>query len=170
MKNGFSIPIFIAALLLITHSPLWADNLIEPGVRIDGTYMTMDYSLVQRGWGVAESKEELAEGLTLYRNIRYLTIFYVKGSSLGMVETFSSSFKTTAGIKVGSTRYDVVAAYGAPLDQENYSFTGFDGVKRDLYSLLYKGLGIGFSFDPQTQIVQSIMVFPSGNYIDILGK
>lgn len=170
MKQGLSFLFITAVILLITCSPMWADNLIEPGVRINGTFMNMDYSLVQKGWGVAEVKEELADEVTLYRNTRYLTIFYVKGSSLAMVETFSKSFKTTAGIKVGSSRFDVTAAYGTPLDQENYSFTGFDGVKRDLYSLIYKSKGIGFSFDPESQIVQSILVFPSAKYIDILGK
>lgn len=170
MKQGNSFLFVTAVMLLIACSAAWADSLIEPGVRINGTYMNMDYSLVQKGWGVAEVKEELADGLTLYRNTRYLTIFYVKGSSLAMVETFSKSFKTTAGIKVGSSRFDVTAEYGAPLDQENYSFTGFDGVKRDLYSLLYKSKGIGFSFDPETNTVQSILVFPSARYVDILGK
>jgi len=171
MKRGLFFLFCAISMLLSALSSACADNLIEPGVRIDGIFFNMDYSLVQRGWGTAEQKEELANGVTLYKNVRYLTIFYVKDDRLAMVETFSRSFKTTAGIKVGvSTRFDVAAAYGAPLDQENYSFTGFDGTKRDLYSLIYKSLGIGFSFDPESQIVQSIIVFPSAKYVDILGK
>jgi hypothetical protein len=163
-----------AALLLMVlffyflPAALWADSLILPGERIDGAYMNMPFEIVQKGWGPADEKEEVNGGIKIHKNKRYLTMLYEKEGLLVMLETFSSSFKTQSGIKVGSHRQDVTNSFGAPIDQENYSFICFDGQRRDLYSLIYKGEGIGFSFDPSTHKVYSIFVFPVGRYINVL--
>jgi hypothetical protein len=145
-----------------------ADSLIVPGERVNGAFMDMPFEIILKGWGPAEDKEELTGGITIHKNKRYLTMLYEKDGVLAMVETFSSSFRLKSGIKVGSHRQDVTNSLGAPIDQENYSFLCFDGQRRDLYSLIYRGEGIGFSFDPATHKVYSIFVFPVGRYINVL--
>jgi hypothetical protein len=89
----------------------------------------------------------------------------VKQDKLAMVETFSSSFKTESGLKVGSHRQDVVNALGSPIDEENFSYICPDGKQRSLYCQIYAGDGIAFSYEPETHQVYSILVFISGNYI-----
>ena len=165
MKRGFFLSILFIIFLSAVNISVFADNLIKPGIRIDGAYMDMNFDLILRGWGQPDEKQEVSGGMTIYKNKKYQTIFYVIEGKLAMIETFSSSFKTDSGIKVGSQRLDLTDRLGAPLDQENYSFTFPDGSTRDLYALIYKGIGIGFSFDPYSNKVLSVFVFPVGKYI-----
>jgi hypothetical protein len=159
--------LLLLLLVALSPSPAGADALIVPGMRINGAYMQQPESLVVRGWGQPDEKESRGEELTLYRNKRHSTIFYIKEGSLVGVETFSDRFKTESGVKVGISRQEVVSAFGAPIDQENYSFTCLDGVTRDFYSFVYKGEGIGFSFNPETHKVVSIFVFPVGKFSQV---
>lgn len=168
MKNN--IIFYLLLFFFITSSKAYSDNLILPGVRINGAYMDMNFDIIQKGWGVPDSKQEQDGGVSIYRNKKYQTIFYVVEGKLAMVETFSSSFRTQSGIKVGSQRLDLTDKLGAPMTQENYPFTCFDGSSKDLYALVYKGDGIGFSFDPSSNKVFSIFVFPAGKYINHLAK
>ncbi|MDQ7822835.1 MAG: hypothetical protein RDV48_08590 [Candidatus Eremiobacteraeota bacterium] len=154
----------ILVIMLALALPACADSLAVPGVRLNGAYMDMLYEVVMKGWGPPDAKDELADGLTVYRHKRYLTLFGVMEGKVALAETFSGSFSTDKGIKTGSHRTDVEKAYGSPIDQENYTFTYFDGSGLPLYSLIYKGDGIGFSFDPQTHRVRSLFVFPAGVY------
>lgn len=162
MKRTILCTFFIS--LLFCSPFAYADTLIVPSQRIDGAFITMDYYIIQKGWGLADETLKIEE-LTIFKNKRYLTIFYVQGDKLAMVETFSSQFKTESGIKVGSHRQDVVKAYGGPIDEETYTYTCLDGKQRNLYCQLYIGDGIGFTYDPETHKVLSIIVFPSGKYI-----
>jgi len=142
-----------------------ADTLIIPGQRINAAFINMDYYIIQKGWGAADEKLELADDLVIYKNKRYLTFFYVKDGKLAMVETFSPGFKTESGIKIGSHRQEVMNSYGSPIDEENLTFTCPDGKVRSLYCQIYAQIGIGFSYDFQTHTVYSIIVFPPGNYL-----
>ena len=162
--------ILCALAIFITATAVMGDNLILPGTRMDGAFIGMNYSVISKAWGPADESAETGDGLTAYKSKKYLTVFYVKDGALSMVETFSSSFITESGIKVGSHRQDVSNAYGAPLSQENYTLACFDGKNRDLYMLLYTGEGIGFSFDSVTHKVFSIIVFPGGKFIDIFNE
>jgi hypothetical protein len=154
-------------LFFIIQSSVWADALIVPGTRLSSAFMNQPMDLVLRSWGEPDEKEGRGEKMTVMRNKRYLTVFYEKEGVLGGIETFSSRFNTSSGIKVGSFRQDVVNAFGNPVDQENYSFFCFDGVTRDFYSFVYKSEGIGFSFNPETHRVTSIFVFPLGGYLNV---
>lgn len=163
MKHAW---VFLLLFLCIVSSYAGADALIVPGARIDGAFMDMDYYMIQRGWGSADEESAMGDEIKIYKNKRHSTIFYVQGSKLAMVETFSSQFKTEAGIKVGSHRQDVVNAYGSPIDEEHYTFTCLDGKQRTLYCQFYKGDGIGFSYDPETHKVYSIIIFRPGRYLE----
>ena len=164
------IPLLLVLAIVIAASMADADTLAVPGQRIDGAYLNLDYYLVQKTWGQADDAKEMDGGVTVYRNRRYLTIFYVMQGKVATIETFSTQFKTESGIKVGAHRRDVQTAYGSPDDQADYVFSGFDERARNLYCQLYSGEGIGFSYDPGTHIVYSILIFPSGGFLNVFGK
>jgi hypothetical protein len=151
-------------LMFFTCTAAQADALIVPGVRINGAFMAQPLEVVVKAWGEPDTKESRGDDVLVLMNKRYNSIFYVQEGRLVGVETFSDRFKTESGLKVGSYRQEVVSTLGAPIDQENYSFTCVDGVTRDLYSFVYKGMGIGFSFHPDTHRVVSIFVFAVGKY------
>ncbi len=151
-------------LLMFFPSSAGADALIVPGVRINGAFMAQPLEVVVKAWGEPDSKESRGDDVLVLMNKRYNSMFYVQEGRLVGVETFSDRFKTGSGLKVGISRQEVVSILGAPIDQENYSFTCVDGVTRDLYSFVYKGMGIGFSFHPDTHRVVSIFVFAVGKY------
>lgn len=156
----------VSILLFLTVLPgiAQADALIVPGVRLNGAFMEQPHEVVVKAWGEPDAKDSRGEDLLILTIKRYNSFFYVKEGRLAGVETFSDRFKTASGIKVGSHRQEVVSAFGAPIDQENYTMTCPDGVTRDFYSFVYKGEGIGFSFNPETHRVVSIFVFAVGKY------
>jgi len=155
-----SILFFLA--LLSCHA--MADALIVPGVRLNGAFMEQPLEVLIKAWGEPDAKDSRGEDVLVLTVKRYNSFFYVKEGRLAGVETFSDRFKTGSGVKVGSHRQEVVSAFGAPIDQENYTLTCPDGVTRDLYSFVYKGEGIGFAFNPETHRVVSIFVFAVGKY------
>ena len=163
-------PFIIAALLvsLFTGCSKWpasgtltssASIVIEPGVSIGPVHSGMTMQQVVATLG---KPDETENGEVLkYMNLGFSVLpakgglvgFVLCGSSSGVAKPFTKSFAghTKEGIGIGSSRADVISAYGEPTVTE--PMRGNSGAE----TLKYKPLGLDFHI--KDGVVSLIAVF-----------
>lgn len=148
---GFSIRNGVVSQIYIMKReddrPLLGDRLIIPGARVGGIKIGMAYNQVAQAWGQADSVTSMGASkctLCRYREEAIGLIVSASGQIEGMVME-TGDFITKEGVKVGSSRDEVVRVFGKGSGGQN--------------DLIYEAKGIGFRFT-QNRVSQITVLKP----------
>lgn len=117
---------------------------IVPGKSVGGISLGMSEPDVTRAWGPPERTEQSPDGIALYDYGEKQGVgVFVAGNRVTQIMVVGRDWNTTNGLKVGSTRPEVLAFYGRP-DEE------FRGEAPDEFRYWYKRHGLVFMFKNRT--------------------
>ena len=121
-----------------------ATGQIVPGKGVGSVTLGMSETDVIRAWGPPERTEQSPDGIALYDYGEKQGVgVFVAGNRVTQIMVITRDWTTTNGLRVGSTRPEVLAFYGRPDDE-------FRGEAPDEFRYWYRRHGLVFIFKNRT--------------------